>query len=122
MGAEASDKDRTEISKAIPNTAPFFNLWCETDALLHSGLALSHVLVDCRLRNAVFPAGRGGFCQLEFAPLHPDTGENHNLGGKNDIAGITRHNAVYWKLQNDIHSSIPRRRLCIRGLVPLFCS
>lgn len=94
MGAEAGNEDRTEIGKAFRNTAPFYNLWCETDALLHVGPALSHVLVDCRLRNAVFPAGRGGFCQLEFAPLHPHTGENHNLGGKNNIVGTPLHNAV----------------------------
>jgi hypothetical protein len=94
MSAEAGDEYRAEFSNAFHDTAPFFNLWCQTDALLHIGLALSHVLVDCGLRNAVFPARRGGFRQLGFAPLPPDAGENHNLGGKNNIVGITPHNAV----------------------------
>jgi hypothetical protein len=94
MRAETVNEGRAEISKALCNSAPFLNLWCETDALLHVGLALSHVLVDCGLGHAMFPARRGGFCQLEFAPFPPDTGENHNLGGKNNIVGFTRHNAV----------------------------
>ena len=94
MSAETGNEDSAEFSKAFYNSAPFFNLWCKTDALLHIGPALSHVLVDCGLRYAVLPAGCCGFCQLEFAPLHPDAGENHNLGGKNNIAGIPRHNAV----------------------------
>jgi hypothetical protein len=94
MRAETGKEGRAETSKAPRNTAPFFNLWCQTDALLRMGPALSHVLVDCRLRNAAFAVRRSGFGQLGLAPLHPDTGENHNLGGKNNIVGTTRHNAV----------------------------
>ena len=94
MSVKAGDEYGAEFSKGFRDTAPFFNLWCQTHALLHIGPALSHVLVDCSLRNAVFPARRGGFRQLEFAPFHPDAGENHNLGGKYNVVGTPRDNAV----------------------------
>jgi len=78
--------------------------------------------VDCGLRSAALAAGCGSFCEFEVAPFDPDTGKNDHFGGQNGIVVTARHNTVYRKLQNDIHSSIPRRRLSIRGLFPLFCS
>ena len=35
MRAEARNKNRAETGKAFYNTAPFFNLCCQTDALSH---------------------------------------------------------------------------------------
>ncbi len=35
MGPEAGKESRGKTGNAIHTTAPFFNLWCQTDALLH---------------------------------------------------------------------------------------